>query len=241
MSKLLAVFGATGQQDALTINYLPNDTELSQKYKIRAITRDANSEKVKQLKDILQVVLGDVLNRPFLETALTGAHTAFATTTPPFGPDGLGVEYNCDKTIVDARRRERCRVYQLQHSAASQRNLRRQVHQGHPLRRPGRIRPASSRPSYQGRILLAGIFHGELPVPDLLSSTKSSGLHLGTSRHTAAKTQFPFVDTAGDTSKLVGAIVAEPDKYEGKRFCAAPAIYSWEEVTAIMSKERPRR
>lgn len=91
MSKLLAVFGVTGQQDALAINYLLNDTKLSQKYKIRAITRDANSEEVKQLKDKVQVVLGDVLNRPFLETALTGAHTAFATTTPAFGPDGLGV------------------------------------------------------------------------------------------------------------------------------------------------------
>lgn len=122
MSKLLAVFGVTGQQDALAINYLPNDTELSQKYKIRAITRDANSEKVKQLKDKVQVILGDVLNRPFLETALTGAHTVFATTTSAFGPDGLGVEYNCGKTIADARRRERCRVYQLQHSAASRRS-----------------------------------------------------------------------------------------------------------------------
>lgn len=70
---------------------------------------------------------------------------------------------------------------------------------------------------------------------------KSSGWHLGYGRHTSTKTQSRFVDTAGGTSKLVGAILAEPDKYEDKRFCAAPALYSWEEVTAIMSKERPRR
>lgn len=46
----------------------------------------------------------------------------------------------------------------------------------------------------------------------------------------------PMIDAVGDTGKFVGAILAEPDKYEGKTFCAATAIYSLEEVAAIMSK-----
>ncbi|SLM37320.1 NmrA-like domain [Lasallia pustulata] len=82
------------------INYVLNDPELSQKYKIRAITRDANAEKAKQLKEKLEVVQGDVLNRASLKTALTGAHTVFAMATPSFGPDGLEVEYNSGKTIA---------------------------------------------------------------------------------------------------------------------------------------------
>lgn len=78
-----------------------NDPELFQSYKIRAITCDANSEKAKQLKEKVEVVQGDVLNRASLETALTGAHTVFAMTTPSFGPDDLEVEYNSGKTIAD--------------------------------------------------------------------------------------------------------------------------------------------
>jgi hypothetical protein len=34
----------------------------------------------------------------------------------------------------------------------------------------------------------------------------------------------------------VGAILAEPDKYEGKIFCAATALYTVEEMTEIISK-----
>jgi len=46
----------------------------------------------------------------------------------------------------------------------------------------------------------------------------------------------PYIDAIGDTGKFIGAILAEPDKYEGKTFCAASALYSYEEVAAIISK-----
>jgi hypothetical protein len=45
-----------------------------------------------------------------------------------------------------------------------------------------------------------------------------------------------LINGVGDTGKFVGAILAEPDKYEGKTFCAATAIYTLEEIVSIMSK-----
>jgi uncharacterized protein YbjT (DUF2867 family) len=45
-----------------------------------------------------------------------------------------------------------------------------------------------------------------------------------------------LTDAIGDTGKFVGAILAEPNKYEGKTFCAAMVKYSFEEVAAIISK-----
>lgn len=101
MSKILAVFGATGKQGSSVINFVLKDSELSQKYNIRAITRDINSEKAKQLKGKVEVVQGDMLDRGSLEVALAGAHTVFAMTTPDFSPNGLEVEYNSAKTIAD--------------------------------------------------------------------------------------------------------------------------------------------
>ena len=45
----------------------------------------------------------------------------------------------------------------------------------------------------------------------------------------------PLVDATGDTGKYVGAILAEPDKYEGETFCASTALYSLEEIAVAMS------
>ena len=55
-------------------------------------------------------------------------------------------------------------------------------------------------------------------------------------RHVSPKAQLPLIDTVGDTGKYVGAILAEPAKYEGKTFCAATALYSMEEMAEIISK-----
>ncbi|KAL8750909.1 MAG: hypothetical protein Q9184_006251, partial [Pyrenodesmia sp. 2 TL-2023] len=101
MSNILAVFGATGKQGSSVIDYVLNDPELSHNYKIRAITRDVNSQKAKTLDNKVDVVQGDVLDRASLERALTGVHTIFAMTTPSFGPGGLGKEYDSAKTIAD--------------------------------------------------------------------------------------------------------------------------------------------
>ena len=80
MSKILAIFGATGQQGGSVLQYVLNDSELSQMYKIRAIVRDVSSEKAKHLKEKVEVAYGDVLDLNSLETALTGAHTVFSMT-----------------------------------------------------------------------------------------------------------------------------------------------------------------
>ncbi len=49
-------------------------------------------------------------------------------------------------------------------------------------------------------------------------------------------TRVPLIDTVGDTGKYVGAILASPEKYAGKVFSAATALYTYTEVCEIMSK-----
>jgi uncharacterized protein YbjT (DUF2867 family) len=236
MSKILAVFGATGQQGGSVVSYVLNDPELSQKYKIRAITRDANSEKAKQLKEKVEVVQGDVLNRASLETALAGAHTVFAMTTPSFGPDGLEVEYNSGKTIADVAVEKGAeyiifstlppvteisggkytKVTPFDAKAKAEQHIR-GLH----------IKSAFYSPGYFMENLQSQTFLAPRQAPD------------GTwvmARHTSPKTLLPYIDAVGDTGKFVGAILAETDKYEGKTFCGAAALYSWEELAAIMSE-----
>ncbi|ELR08232.1 hypothetical protein VC83_04528 [Pseudogymnoascus destructans] len=89
MSNILAILGATGQQGGSVVDFVLNDPEFSQKYKIRAITRDVNSEKATKLKEKVEVVQGDVNDQASLKAALAGVHTAFSVTTPSFGPNAL--------------------------------------------------------------------------------------------------------------------------------------------------------
>jgi uncharacterized protein YbjT (DUF2867 family) len=55
-------------------------------------------------------------------------------------------------------------------------------------------------------------------------------------RHVSPDSQLPLIDTAGDTGKYVGAILADPDKYEGKVFCSATAVYTMTEMAEIIGK-----
>ena len=55
MPKLIAVFGATGQQGSSMINHILNDLELSLQYDIRAITRDPGSSHAHKLPKNIEI------------------------------------------------------------------------------------------------------------------------------------------------------------------------------------------
>lgn len=49
MSKLITVFGATGNQGGSVIKYILEDATLSKEYKIRGITRDTTKHSAQEL------------------------------------------------------------------------------------------------------------------------------------------------------------------------------------------------
>lgn len=234
MSHILAVFGATGQQGNSVINYVLNDPELSQKFQIRAITRTATSEKAKQLKEKVQVVEADILDRASLEIALTGAHTVFAMTVPDFGPDGFQVEYNSGKMIADVAVGKGAEyiIFSTLPSAKeiSGGKYTRSTHFEAKAQVERYIRGLPIKSAFYSPGLFMSNFHSFfLPrqAPD------GTWVITNVNPRTA---QMPCVDVIGDTGKFVGAILAEPDKYQGETLCAATALYSWEEIAATMSK-----
>ena len=234
MSHVLAVFGATGQQGDSIIKYVLNDPELSQSFQIRAITRTTNSEKAKELKEKVQVVEADILDRASLETALTGAHTVFAMTVPDFGPDGFQNEYNSGKIIADVAV-EKGAEYIIFSTLPSVKEISggkydRSDHFDAKAQVEQYIRGLPIKSAFYSPGFFMSNFHGFFPprqAPDgtwVIASTN------------ARTAQWPCIDVVGDTGKFVGAILAEPDKYQGETFCAATALYSWEEIAATMSK-----
>lgn len=233
MSKILAVFGATGQQGSSVVNYVLNDSELSQQYKIRAITSDINSERAKRLKEKVEVVHGDMLNRASLETALTGVHTVFAMTAPSLGPE---VEYNIVKTIADIAV-EKDVEYIIFSTLPSIHEL-----SGGKYTKVTPFDAKAKAERYirglpiKSAFCSLGSFMENFQSQTFLAPRKADDGTWVVALHVSPKIQWPLINAVRDTGKFVGAILAEPEKYNGKTFCAATKFYSLEEMIAIMSK-----
>ena len=236
MSKVLAIFGATGHQGGSLLNYVLNDPELSKTYKIRAITRDVSSDKVEHLREKVEVVQGDVSDRKSLERALSGAHTVFAMTTPSFGPNPFEEEVNNAVTIAEIAHQQGVQYFIFstlpyvteisggKYTAVAPFDAKAEAEK--------RIRTLPIKSAFYCPANFMQNFHEQA----FLAPRNASDGTWVLSRHVAPKSRFALIDSVDDTGKIVGAILANPDKYEGKRFCAAEGLYTLDEVAAALGK-----
>lgn len=233
MSKILVVFGATGQQGKAIINYVLNDVELSKQYKIRAITRDVTSEKAKLLQDKVEVVHGDIGDQSSIEAALTGVHTVFINTAPFLTPD---VEYNTVKIISDISVEKDvkyiifstlpsiCELSGGKYTKVTTFDTKARAEQyirGLPI---------------QSAFCSLGSFMENFESTSFLKPRKGEDGTWTVALHVSLDIEWPLINAREDTGKFVGAILSEPDKFAGKTFCAATKLYSLKEMIAIMSK-----
>lgn len=81
MSKLLTVFGATGNQGGSVIKSILANPQLSSEYKIRAITRDPSKPSGKALADKgVEVVKADLKDKDSVKKAVEGSSAVFGVT-----------------------------------------------------------------------------------------------------------------------------------------------------------------
>ncbi|EED15656.1 NmrA family transcriptional regulator, putative [Talaromyces stipitatus ATCC 10500] len=81
MSKLITVFGATGNQGGSVIRSVLADPVLSKEYKLRGITRDISKESAKKLSSQgVEMVTADMSSPSSLQDAIKGSHTVFLVT-----------------------------------------------------------------------------------------------------------------------------------------------------------------
>lgn len=236
MSKLLAVFGATGQQGNSVIAHVLADPKLSKEYHIRAITRDATSAKAKQLAEKgVQVVQADMQDPLSLAPALKDVHTAFIMTAPYFGPDAYNVEYNVIVSTADAAVAQGTSYLIFSSlpsiTAISGGKYTRAVPFDAKAAAEAYIRTLPVKSSFVALGSFMQNFGSAFVKPRRsVDGTWEFGLPID------GATLFPLVDAAGDTGKFVGAILAEPEKYAGKTLCAATKEYSLEEIARIMGE-----
>ncbi len=77
--KIITVFGATGAQGGGLVRAIANDPD--SEFTARAVTRDPNSDKAKELASLgVEVVYGDLADAASVHDALKGAYGAFFVT-----------------------------------------------------------------------------------------------------------------------------------------------------------------
>jgi uncharacterized protein YbjT (DUF2867 family) len=235
MSKLLVVFGATGQQGGSVIHTVLNDPELSKQYTIRGVTRDPTSPKAQTLKgNGVDIVQADVDDEASIPPTLEGVHTVFLMGAPSFNPAWKGSEWAQGKAIADAAVAQGAQyiIFSTLPNVKVLSGGKYTKVMGFDIK--AKVEDYIRKLPIQSAFFAPGSF-----MQNWLSNMqpqKSTDGEYYVERHVSPQTQLPLIDTAGDTGKFVGAILAEPDKYEGKVFCAATRLYSMVEIAQIISK-----
>lgn len=234
MSKVLVVFGSTGQQGGSVVDFVLNDPGLSKEYTIRAITRDPTSESAKGLAQKgVEVVAANPDDVESLGPAFQGAHTVFAMTFPDF-KDTKGSETRQGGAMADAAVAAGVSYFiysTLPHV--------KEISGGKYTKVTGFDGKAEVEQYIREQPIKSAFFAPGSFMQNYHSMMKPRKMPDGTysmARHVSPKTQLPMIDTVGDTGKFIGAILAEPEKYEGKLFCAATMLYTMEEQAEILSK-----
>jgi uncharacterized protein YbjT (DUF2867 family) len=237
MSKVLAIFGATGQQGGSVLNHVLSDPELFREYKLRAITRDVNSEEARKLKTRnVEVVEGDILSPTSLATSLIGVHTVFAMTTPSLGPDAFEVELANAKRIADVAV-DQGAEYIIWSTLPSVRDISKGKYTAVvPFDTKAAAEEYIRTLPIKSAFLSFGSFMENYQSQPFLFPTKADDGTYVVSRHISPQAKFPLLDAVDDAGKFAGAILADPTKFEGKRLHCATKLYTITEIVTLLSK-----
>ncbi|KAF2024434.1 NAD(P)-binding protein [Setomelanomma holmii] len=246
--KILAVFGATGQQGTSVINHVLAHPKLSQTYTIRGITRDTTSPKATQLHAVqgIEVVEADVSNPQSLATVLKGVHAVFAMTAPSFGPDRFEVEFEQGKNIYHAAADAGVRLFTFSTLPSI-----RDISSGKytaitPFDAKAAVEKYIRSQSPSSAFVSLGMFMQNFHSQLYLNPRKVSGAAGSSSsseeevwafqRPMPSHIKTPYIEAVSDVGKFVGAILSDPEKYAGKTLLASQALYTQDEIVSALVK-----
>lgn len=233
MSKLITVFGATGNQGGSVIDHILRDAQLSKEYKIRGITRDTSKPAAKALeKRGVEVVSADLNSTDSLLKALAGSYAVFLVTNYWEKADG-NLEYTQGKNVTDVAKI--CDVSYLIFSSllhVTEESNGRLKHVPHfdskanveKYIKSSGIKCAFVLPGFYMKNLTTMIRKGDDGVYQLVYPVDGN------------KAKFPLFDAAKDTGLFVNAALKHEDTLNGKRILASCDYYTSEQIIETFSK-----
>jgi uncharacterized protein YbjT (DUF2867 family) len=233
---VLAVFGATGNQGNSTAHFVLDDPELSQRYAVRAVSRDISNPKMQDLKskgaELAQADLDDASSLP---AALKGAEFVFLMTATSYQGDNHEIETRQAKDLCEAALKASVKYivfssmsHPLKISNGKYKNV---THFDDKAEIEEYIRSLPVKSAFFAPASFMQNFSTYLvPRPSPAGDGTFVIANIGTN-----DTLYPLIDIT-DTGKWIGAILADPDKYEGKFFAAAERLYTMPEACELLSK-----
>lgn len=236
MSKLITVFGATGNQGGSVIKSLLADPAITKEFKIRGITRDVTKPAAQALaKQGVEPFKADLSSKPSLTDAIRGSHTIFLVTNY-WESAQYSVEVSQGKNVVDVAKQEG-----VQHIIfSSLLNVTKTTN--------GRL---SHVPHFDGKadiedyiresgipatFFLPGYFMSNFKQMFQRKEDGDGKVEYSWAVPVSKDAKFPLVEIASDTGKFVKAIIKNRDSLNGKRIYGAGDYYTPERILAELEE-----
>ncbi|KAK2601134.1 hypothetical protein N8I77_010604 [Diaporthe amygdali] len=224
MSKLLTVFGATGNQGGSVIEAVLADAVLSKEFKIRGITRDASKPAAQALAAKgVEVVSADMGSKASLAEAVKGSDTIFLVTTPDFTGGGTQEQphgKNVADVASDAGVKHLIYSSLLHVTNTSNGRLKHVVHFDDKAEVERYIRSKGIPSTF----VLPGYFMSNFTALQMIRKAEDGVYTLA--YPVSDKAKFPLIDTQSDVGKFVVAAIRNRDAVLGKQILAAADYYS---------------
>ncbi|KAF2621513.1 NmrA family transcriptional regulator [Macroventuria anomochaeta] len=226
MSKLITVFGATGNQGGSVIKHLLADSTLSKTFKIRGITRDVSKPAAQALaKQGVEMRTADLSDKSSVTEALQGSDTVFLVTNY-WESAKYDVEFGQGKNVADA-----AKELGVQHLIFSS-----LLHVGKLTNgRLSHVPHFEAKADIEEYIRESGVpasfyLPGYFMSNFVQSVQKGEDGTLSFAFPVSKDAKFPLADTVEDTGKFVKAIIKNRDATLGKQILGAENYYTPEQI-----------
>lgn len=241
-SKIIAIIGATGNQGGSVLNTFAS----SGKYKVRALTRNPNSDTATQLKSKypnVEWVKANLNSVDTLRKAFSGAHAVFGVTQFA-DPDNikklqvgdLDAEFDQGKNIIDAAIAENVQIAimsTLPSIAKASNDKYTKV-----LHFEGKYKIAQYLDSKSNQIKGVNVYLGYF-MENYVSYSRISDKDNKTVEFTCPlkpTTLLPLVDTVNDTGPVVEYALEHADEYQGKPILVSSGRYEAQEMAKAFTE-----
>lgn len=233
MSKILTVFGATGNQGGSVIKSVLAHPSLSSTYKIRAVTRDSSKPAAQKLASQgCEVVVADMSDPASVEKAIQGASAVYSVTDF-WSHRSKDTEVKQGKAVADASKA--AGVKHLVWSGLPHVTELTNGQLKHVSHFDGKAEVSEYIESIKGSDMTATYFMPAYYMSNLLTAIKPAGegeykitLPFGD----GSKTQVPLIDTSKDTGTFVAAILAaDPASVNGQ---SVQGVSAWATPNGIV-------
>lgn len=224
--RLLVVFGVTGNQGGSVANFVLDDPDLSMRYSVRGITRSPSSPKARALRDKgAEIVQADLDDPSTLKSALVNAHTVFALTNTQENGNTVTIETTQAKVLCSE-------LLQVKATFVIWSSLpyAREISKGELDVKHFDVK-AEIEQHIRGLPIKSSFFTPAYFMQNLIDFRMSPRLSSAEeklyvfSNCCNENTLMPLIDVT-DTGKWVGAILSQPERYEGKAIAAGENLYT---------------